>query len=83
MFGSLHFCIIWFWVFICIKLHTLKAIQHVNEFVSSSEHIRINLALHHLLNNESSVVNGCRQSEYSNGTIIHKYPHDFSPSTVK
>ncbi len=77
MFGSLHFCIIWFWVFICINK------THVDEFVSSSEHIRLNLALHHLLNNESSVVNGCRQSEYSNCTIIHKYPHDFSPSTVK
>ncbi len=36
--------------------------QDVNEFVCSSEQIWRNLAVHHLLSNESSAVNGCRQN---------------------
>ncbi len=44
----------------------LKAIQDVDEFVSSSEQIWRNLALHHLLTNGSSAVNGCRQNESPN-----------------
>ncbi len=43
------------------------------EFVSSSEQI---LALHNLLTNGSSAVNGCRQNESSTGDkntiLIHK-----------
>ncbi len=38
----------------------------VDEFVASLEQIWRNLALQHLLTNESSVVNGCRQNEGSN-----------------
>ncbi len=40
--------------------------QDVDEFASSWEEIYRNLALHHLLTNESSVVNGCRQNESTN-----------------
>ncbi len=43
-----------------------QAIQDVDEFVSSSEQIWRNLALHHLLTNGSSAVNGCRQNESPN-----------------
>ncbi len=43
-----------------------QAIQDVDEFVSSSEQIWRNVALHHLLTNESSAVNGCRQNESPN-----------------
>ncbi len=39
-----------------------QSIQDVNEFVSSSEQIWINLALRHLLSNGSSAVNGCHQN---------------------
>ncbi len=38
----------------------------IDEFVSSSEQICINVALHHLLTNGSSAVNGCRQNESPN-----------------
>ncbi len=44
----------------------LKAIQDVDEFVSSSEQIWRNLALHHLLTSVCSAVNGCRQNESPN-----------------
>ncbi len=44
----------------------LKAIQDVEVFVSSSEQIWRNLALHHLLTSMSSAVNGCRQNESPN-----------------
>ncbi len=40
-------------------------IQDVDGFVSSSEQILRNLALHHLLINGSSAVNGCRQNDES------------------
>ncbi len=43
-----------------------QAIQEVDEFVSSSEQIWKNIALHHLLTNGSSAVNGCRQNESPN-----------------
>ncbi len=49
--------------------------QDVNEFVSSSENIWRNLALHHLFTIGSSTVNGCRQNEkHENITIIHTSP---------
>ncbi len=45
-------------------LHTLpRAIQDVEEFVSSWDQIWRNIALHYLLTNGSSAVNGCRQNE--------------------
>ncbi len=40
--------------------------KDTDEFVSSSEQIWRNLALHHLLTDESSAVNGCRQNESPN-----------------
>ncbi len=43
-----------------------QAIQDIDQFVSSSEQIWKNLALHHLLTNGSSGVNGCRQNESPN-----------------
>ncbi len=43
-----------------------------NEFVSSWEQICRIVAFHHLLSNGSSAVNGCRQNESPNITIIHK-----------
>ncbi len=64
-------------------MYSPNAIQDVDEFVSSSEQIWRNLALHHLLSNGSSTVNGCRQNESKcNITIIHKwaYLHYSSPS---
>ncbi len=42
------------------------AIQDLDKFVSLWEQIWGNLALHHLLTNDFSVVNGCRQKESSN-----------------
>ncbi len=42
------------------------AIQDIDEFASSSEQIWWNLALHHLLTNGSSALNGCRQNEGPN-----------------
>ncbi len=50
----------------CCKLTHPQAIQDVDEFVSSSEQIWRNLALHHLLTIGSSAVNGCRQNESPN-----------------
>ncbi len=43
-----------------------RAIQDLDEFISSSKQILRNLALHHLLTNGSSAVNGCRQNKSSN-----------------
>ncbi len=43
-----------------------QAIQGVDEFVSSSEQIWRNVALHHLFTNGSSAVNGCHQNERPN-----------------
>ncbi len=51
---------------ICWKCVHPQAIQDVDEFVSSSEQIWRNLALHHLLTNGSIAVNGCRQNESPN-----------------
>ncbi len=51
---------------ICWQFTHPQAIQHVDEFVSSSEQIWRNLSLHHLLINGSSAVNGCRQNESPN-----------------
>ncbi len=42
------------------------SIQNVDEFVSSWEQILRNVALHHLLTDGSSAVNGCRQNEIRN-----------------
>ncbi len=62
------------------------ASQDVDEFVSSSDQVLRNLALHHLLTNGSTAVNGCRQNEWmgavrmrvqiadKNITIIHMTP---------
>ncbi len=50
--------------FICIKCTHPQLIQ--DEFVSSSEQIWRNVALHHLLSNGFSAVNGCRQIESQN-----------------
>ncbi len=41
-------------------------IKDVKKTVSLSEQIWINVALHHLLTNGSSAVNGCRQNESPN-----------------
>ncbi len=43
-----------------------------NEFISSWEQNCRIVAFHHLLSNGSSAVNGCRQNESPNITIIHK-----------
>ncbi len=40
-----------------------QAIQHVDEIICSCEQIWRNVALHDLLTNESSAVNGCRQND--------------------
>ncbi len=43
-----------------------------------------NVALHHLLDNVSSAVNGCRQNESPNITIIHTTPvHQFMSCEAK
>uniref|UniRef100_A0A8C1BVP5 NTF2-related export protein n=1 Tax=Cyprinus carpio carpio TaxID=630221 RepID=A0A8C1BVP5_CYPCA len=44
----------------------LKDIQNVDEFVFPSEQIWRDLALHHLLTNRSSAVNGCRHNKSPN-----------------
>ncbi len=44
----------------------VQAIQDVDKFVSSSKQIWRYVALHHLLINGSSAVNGCRQNESPN-----------------
>ncbi len=43
-----------------LKMTSLGAIQDVDEFVSSSKQFWRNLALHQLLTNKYSAVNGCR-----------------------
>ncbi len=50
---------------ICWKCTHPQSIQHIDEFVSSSEQILRNLALHHFLTNGSSAVNGCHQNPNS------------------
>ncbi len=50
----------------CWKCPRSQAVQDVDEFVSLSEQIWRNVALHHLLTNGSSAVNGCRQNESPN-----------------
>ncbi len=55
-----------------IKKCTQVQVIHVDDLVFSSEQIRNNLALHPLLSNGSSAVNGCRQNESKNITIIYK-----------
>ncbi len=42
------------------------AFQDVDEFVSTPEQILRSVALHHLITNGSSAVNGCRQNERPN-----------------
>ncbi len=49
-----------------LKLYSPQGIQDVDEFVSSSEEIWRNVAVHHLLSNGSCAVNGCRQNESPN-----------------
>ncbi len=51
---------------ICWQCTHPQAIQDEDEFVSSREQIWRNVALHHLLTNGSSAVNGCRQNESPN-----------------
>ncbi len=51
---------------ICLKEQNPQVIKGVDEFVSLWEQILSNLALHHLLTNGSSAVNGCRQKESPN-----------------
>ncbi len=51
---------------VCWTFTHPQAIQNVEDFVSSSEQIWRNVALHHLLTNGSSAVNGCRQNESPN-----------------
>ncbi len=45
------------------KMKIFKHLHPGDEFVSLSEQIWRDLALHHLLTNGSSEVNGCRQNE--------------------
>ncbi len=47
-----------------------QVIHDADEFVSLSEQIWRNLALHLLLSNGSSAVNGCRQNESPNLSIL-------------
>ncbi len=59
-----------------------QVIQKVDEYISSSEQVWRNLALHHLVTNGSSSVNGCRQNEslnnwykyHNNPQVIHTTP---------
>ncbi len=69
-----------------------QAVRDVDELVFSSEQIWRNLALHHLLTNGSSTMNGCRQNEsqradkkhHNNPQVIHKIPvHKLMPCEVK
>ncbi len=46
------------------KITHSQSIQDVDEFASLSEEIWRNVAIHHLLTNGSSAVNGCRQNEF-------------------
>ncbi len=52
--------------------------QDVDEFVSLSEQIWRNLALHHLLTIGSFAVNGCRQIESQQLIEYHNNPHHSS-----
>ncbi len=47
----------------CWKCTHPQAVKYVDTFVSSSEHICRNVALHHLLSSWSSAVNGLHQYE--------------------
>ncbi len=47
----------------CLQFTYPQDIQNVDDFVSPSEQIWINLALNHLLTNGSSAENRCRQNE--------------------
>ncbi len=62
------------------------SIQDADEFVSSSEQIWRNVALHHLLTNGSSALNGCRQNEskqlIKTSQKSTSNPHDSSPLTL-
>ncbi len=49
-----------------MKMYTPQVIQYVDEFISLSKQIWGNVALHHLLIDGSSAVNGCRQNESQN-----------------
>ncbi len=49
-----------------LKMYSTLALQDVCMFVCSLEEIWRNVALHHLLTNGSSAVNGCRQNESPN-----------------
>ncbi len=51
---------------ICCKFTHFQGIQDVDEFASLAEQIWRNSALHHLLTNGSSAVDGCRQNESPN-----------------
>ncbi len=65
---------------ICLKFTQPQDIKDVGEFVSSSEQIWINLALHHLTNNGSSAVNGCHQNEsinHNNASSSEKFFYIF------
>ncbi len=63
-------------------MYSPLGLTDVDEFVSSSEQIWRNLAVHHLLTNGSSAVNGGRQNEspnsclknHNNLRVIHKTP---------
>ncbi len=72
----------------------IQAMPDVDEFVSSSEQIWRNLALHHLFTSGSSTVNGSRQNEkhenisspYINvlwSEKLHACKKDFSPDSNK
>ncbi len=51
---------------ILLKMDSFHIIQDADEFVSSSEQVWKKIALHHLLINGSSAMNGCRQIESPN-----------------
>ncbi len=57
-------------MYIWLKYTDPQAVQDVDEFVSSSKPIWRKSALHHLLTNGSSSVNGCRQDESSLPIIL-------------
>ncbi len=64
----------------CLKFTQIQTIQDVDEFDSLYEQIFRNVALHHLLTNGSSAVNGCRQKwEFKQLIKHHNNPQDSSP----
>ncbi len=67
---------------ICWKCTHPQAIRNVEEFGSSWEQIWRNVALHHLLINRTSAVNGCRQKE-SKLIKHHNNPHQSSASVLR